>query len=139
MTKRSHLLVDYMTPLPYSIGLEQPLVLARQIMHKHRIRHLPVLHGAKLVGVISERDLALIETLRDVDPAKVQVEEAMTPDPYVATTSTPLADVVREMADNKYGCAVVMQANAVIGVFTTTDACRALADLLTGSVTLNGD
>lgn len=134
MTKRSHLLVDYMTPLPYSIGVDQPLTLARQVMHKHRIRHLPVLHGARLVGVLSERDLALIETLRDVDPAKVQVEEAMTADPYSATTSTPLASVVREMADNKYGCAVVMQDNAVIGVFTTTDACRALADLLTGSL-----
>lgn len=133
MTKRSHLLVDYMTPLPYSIGVDQPLTLARQIMHKHRIRHLPVLHGAKLVGVVSERDLALIETLRDVDPAKVQVEEAMTPDPYAATASTPLATVVREMADNKYGCAVIQQGSAVIGVFTTTDVCRVLADLLTGS------
>lgn len=133
MTKRSHLLVDYMTALPYSIGVDQPLTLARDMMRKHRIRHLPVLHGAKLVGVVSDRDIALIEALRDVDPAKVQVEEAMTPEPYAATASTPLATVVREMADNKYGCAVIQEGNAVIGVFTTTDVCRVLADLLTES------
>jgi acetoin utilization protein AcuB len=47
----------YMTSHPHTIGVDQPLSLAHKIMTEFRIRHLPVLDGGKLVGVISDRDL----------------------------------------------------------------------------------
>ena len=96
----------------------------------HHIRHLPVLHGGKLVGMLSDRDLHLIETLRDVDPEKVTVEEAMSPAVYSISPRAPLDDVVREMAHHKYGCAVIEDNGKLVGVFTTVDAMRAFADLL---------
>jgi acetoin utilization protein AcuB len=122
----------YMTTTPHSIGVEQPLAHAHKLMRELRIRHLPVLHGGKLVGVLSDRDLHLIETLQAVDPNVVTVEEAMTPRPYEVDPDAPLDEVVRTMAEHRYGCAIVTQNRKTVGVFTTTDACRALAELLHG-------
>jgi acetoin utilization protein AcuB len=120
----------YMTTGPHSVGQEQPLAQAHKLMRHHHIRHLPVLHGGKLVGVLSDRDLQLIESLRGVDPDKVLVEEAMSEVVYTVAPKAPLDEVVREMAHHKYGCAVVEDDGKVVGVFTSVDAMRAFADLL---------
>jgi acetoin utilization protein AcuB len=121
---------EYMTPGPHSVGQDQSLSQAHHLMRAHHIRHLPVLHGGRLVGVVSDRDLHLIETLRDVDPAQVSVQEAMSPIVYTVTPGASLNEVVRAMAQHKYGCAVVEDNGKVVGVFTTVDAMRAFADLL---------
>jgi acetoin utilization protein AcuB len=120
----------YMTSNPVTIGQEQTLDVAHRVMREHRVRHLPVLQGGKLVGVLSQRDLHLIETLNDVDPATTTVEDAMTMDVYVTAPSTPLAEVVSVMADHKYGSAVVVDRGKIVGMFTTIDALDALAHLL---------
>jgi acetoin utilization protein AcuB len=130
MSKAIPHIEKYMTPGPHSVGQEQPLAQAHKLMRDHHIRHLPVLHGGKLVGVLSDRDLHLIESLRDVDPEKVTVEEAMSEVVYTVAPKAPLDEVVREMAQHKYGCAVVQDNGKVVGVFTTVDAMRAFADLL---------
>lgn len=82
------------------------------------------------MGVVSDGDLHLIETLKDVDPEKVLVEEAMTQAPYCVGRDEPLANVATEMAKHKYGCALVVEGGHVVGIFTTVDACRALATCL---------
>lgn len=132
MTTKNPTVADYMTRSPHSIGFDQTLVQAHKLMREHDIRHLPVLRGGRLVGILSERDLAFVEALRDVNSAKVTVEEAMTPLPYTIAPDASLGAVAREMADHRYGSAVVMREGHVVGVFTTTDALRALADALGG-------
>jgi len=122
----------FMTRDPYTIGIDQPLSVAHRMMRAHRIRHLPVLAEGKLVGMVSERDLALIESMRGVDPDKVSVEEAMTPDPYLTTPERALGDVAREMAENRYGSAVVVKDGHVVGIFTTVDALQALLWVMDG-------
>jgi acetoin utilization protein AcuB len=131
MATESFIISNYMTPSPVTIGKEQPLAVAHQMMRQHRIRHLPVLEHGRLIGIVTERDLHLIETLRDVDPVSVKVEEAMTLEPYAISPETSLEWVASEMAGHKYGAAVVVDdRNRVLGVFTTVDALRALQDLL---------
>lgn len=120
----------FMTVDPHTIGQEQSLAVAHRMMQENRVRHLPVLEGGKLVGVVSQRDLHLIETLRDVDPATTTVEEAMTMDVYVTAPNTLLEEAARVMAEHKYGSAVVVDRGKVVGVFTTVDALSALAHLL---------
>ena len=132
MTKAMPTIRKYMTTSPHSIGRAQTLAVAHQVMRDHGFRHLPVLEGGKLVGVLTQRDLTLVEALRDVDPTKVTVEEAMTTDVYAVSPDAPLDEVASEMAEHKYGCTIVMQNAQVVGVFTTVDACRALHDLLHG-------
>lgn len=120
----------YMTTTPHSIGVDQPLSVAHSMMREHNIRHLPVLQGGKLLGMLTERDLRLVESLAGVDPAKVTVEEAMSTSVYSVNPETPLDEVVSTMGEHKYGSAVVMQNQKVVGIFTTVDVCRALAELL---------
>ena len=121
---------EYMTPRPHTIGHDQTLERAHEVMREHGIRHLPVLDGGKVVGLVSSRDLHLIETLRDVDPHTVFVEEAMAQDPYAVGPETPLAEVVATMAERQFGSAIVTDGRGAIGIFTTMDALRALAALL---------
>jgi acetoin utilization protein AcuB len=118
----------YMTPTPITIGRDQPLARALELMHEHHMRHLPVLDGGALVGIVTERDIRLVESA-GADPRDTLIEEAMTPEPYVVTAGTPLRDVAEAMVAHKYGCAVVMERGRVAGIFTTIDALRALLDL----------
>lgn len=130
MSKSIPMIQKYMTTTPHSIGADQTLAHAHAVMREHKIRHLPVLVGGKLVGMVTDRDLRFIETLRDVDPGKVPVEDAMVTDVYSVSPETPVDEVVREMALHKYGSAVVMQNQKVVGIFTTVDVCNAFAELL---------
>jgi len=131
MAKRMTTLRIYkhMTPSPHTIGRAQPLEVAQEMMLTHHIRHLPVLDGGALVGILSERDVRLVESIAGTDAKTTLVEEAMTPEPYMVAADAPLRDVVEEMIAHKYGCAVVMERGHVVGIFTTIDALRALRDL----------
>lgn len=117
----------FMTVAPVVVRSDQPLADAHRAMRERNIRHLPVVDAGALVGLVSQRDLYLVETLDGVDPAAVPVREAMTPDPYAVPPDAPLDEVAATMAARKYGSAVVVDRGSVIGLFTTTDALRALA------------
>ena len=119
----------YMTRSPHTIGQEQTLEVAHSVMREHEVRHLPVLEGGKLVGLVSQRDLHLVETLQDVDPATTTVDEAMTTDVYITGPDESLDEVATQMAEHKYGSAVIVERGKVVGMFTTVDALNALAQL----------
>jgi len=122
---------DYVTPLPQTIGVDQSIASATQRMWQLGVRHLPVLDGDTLVGIVTERDLAFVKSF-SVDPERSSVEEAMTPEPYVVGPEMPLSVVARNMAERKVGCACVVDGQKVVGILTTTDALGILADVLTG-------
>jgi acetoin utilization protein AcuB len=119
----------YMTPSPHTIAIDRTLADAHSLMRRYRIRHLPVLERGELVGIVSERDLHLVETLKDVNPAQVMVEEAMSQDVFVTEPGTSLARVARIMASRKLGCTVVVHQGHVLGIFSTVDALRALSEI----------
>jgi acetoin utilization protein AcuB len=121
---------EYMTPAPRTISPRQALTHARQIMLGHHIRHLPVLDGGRIVGLISERDLLLVESLPGVNPTDVRVEEAMVQEVFTVAPDEPIADVIETMIETKVGSAVLVDGQRVVGVFTTIDALRALRDRL---------
>jgi acetoin utilization protein AcuB len=98
-------------------------------MREGGIRHLPVLRGGKLVGVLTQRDLYFLETISGVDIEIDKVADAMTSDVYSVEPEESLREVARVMATRKYGCAVVMEDGRVLGIFTVTDAMRQLAEV----------
>ena len=116
----------WMTPCPQTIARDATIAEARAGMRQLDVRHLPVVDSGGLVGIVSERDLSFAE--RFADPRTTAVGDVMTKDPYVTFPYTPLSDVAHAMASLKYGAAIVIDRGSVVGVFTTTDALRALAE-----------
>lgn len=121
---------EFMTRGVQTVNAHEPLTAAHELMNAQGIRHLPVLDGGSLVGLVSQRDLHLIESLKDVDPKVVTIDEAMTQDVLMVRPGTPLIDVAREMKGRKAGSVVVMEGTKVSGIFTTHDAIIALEALL---------
>jgi len=122
-----------MTPFPYSVDLEAPVSEAEEIMRKHGVRHVPVQHEGELVGVVSDRDIALLvnRALAPLERRRIRVSQICVHDDlYVVDLSKPLDEVLIAMADRHIGSAMVMRKGKLAGIFTTTDACRVLARLL---------
>ncbi len=90
----------------------------------------PVLERGRVVGVVSPGDLHLIESLKDVDPSQIPVEDAMVLDPYTVTPGADLRSVAREMAARKLGAALVAKDGEILGIFTTMDALRVLSEIV---------
>src|SRR5688572_19392141 len=120
----------YMTTSPHTIEHDQPLAEAHRLMRAHAIRHLPVMKGEELVGLLSQRDLHFLETLEGVDPETVCVREAMTEKAYTVSPQTTVREVAAHMADHKLGSAVVIDGGRVVGIFTAVDGLRGLSLLL---------
>ena len=121
---------DVMTATPYTIGSEQKLSLAHKKMNEHQLRHLPVLRGGKLVGILTQRDLYFLQSMAGVDVYLDVIADAMTPDVYTTSPDATVKEVARHMAEHKYGCAVIVDRGEVIGIFTITDALSHLARVL---------
>lgn len=129
MKNKIPLIKDYMTWIPHTIGQDIPLSTAKTMMRDYRVRHLPVLSRGKLVGVISDRTLT--EGMLSKGGKNYIVEDIMIPDPYAVDWEKPLIEVLDDMANEKYECAIIEdKANRTIGIFTLIDACKALGNLL---------
>lgn len=130
--KKVNRIESHMTQYPTLAMEETTLNEALEYMEKSGIRHLPVLHKERVVGVVSERDLRQYAMISD--SMDILVADVMTKAPFCVYVGTPLSDVAHEMAKHKYGCAVVLdRADKVVGIFTTTDGMRVLSEILTNS------
>ena len=123
-------IADVMTTNPCCVQCDEPMREAHRLMRALRVRHLPVLEGDRLVGLVSERDLYLLETVRSVDAGKELVSEAMTENPFTVAPAASVREVVGEMREKRYGSAIVVDKGRVTGIFTRADALRALETLL---------
>lgn len=105
---------------------------AQDRMHANNIRHLLVTRNDHLVGIVSSRDVNFALSLPGVDPQKLTVFQAMTAAPFTCGPNALLSAVCQEMEAHRYGCAVIVDDGLVTGIFTTTDALRAVRALATG-------
>lgn len=119
-----------MTAFPHSIGHDQSLQVAKQLMHEYGVRHLPVKEGGRLVGILTDRDIHYALTDESKDENTIMAGDAYTPDPFTVQLDAPLHEVVDRMAKETIGCAIVLDDNKLAGIFTTVDACRVLAETL---------
>lgn len=120
----------YMTTQPHTIGHDQNIAKAKEMMSEFHIRHLPVLKGGKLFGLLSERDVNFALTFKDTDAKKTYVYEICADLPYSTHPEAKLDEVAAFMAEKKYGSALVVSNDKLVGIFTEIDAMTALADLL---------
>ncbi|HSB96191.1 MAG TPA: CBS domain-containing protein [Spongiibacteraceae bacterium] len=121
-----------MTPFPHHIDASASLTAASQMMEEHDIHHLPVFEHNDIIGVISARDLERARMpghpLRD--ETELRVADLCTGRPYFVDVSDPLDRVLDAMADKRIGSALVLKDGDLVGVFTSIDAYRLLANTL---------
>jgi CBS domain-containing protein len=114
---------------------------ALAIMGAQDVRHLLVVDGDRLVGVLSNRDYRkILEWTRPDGTIKnvhgVTVSRIMTPANRLVTVDpeAPLLDIARLIATRKIGCVpVVAESGRPVGILTQKDVMAALIELLEGA------
>ena len=121
-----------MTAFPYHVQADDPISEVERLMEEHRIRHIPVQDGGRVIWMISDRDLHHLvnPALPRRDRERIRARDILVPDPYVVEMSAALHDVVEEMARRQIGSAVVVRHGRLAGILSTTDVCRVLAEIL---------
>lgn len=121
---------DIMIKEVATLDVEDELSLANDIMRLGRIRHLPVVEGEKVVGIISERDLfrsSLAQALGygNKDTREVmktlRIKDVMVKQVTTITPDTDLRDAVALMVERKIGCLPVVEDHKLVGLITETD------------------
>lgn len=113
-----------MTPWPITVRPSEKLDRAKQLMEKHRVRHLPVtVRDNEIVGMLSERDLHLARHHRY--PESLRVIELMKEHPYCVPIDAYTYEALRLMADFKAeAIAVITGRRTLHGIFTRHDALK---------------
>ena len=116
---------ELMTRELVTLGEHEDLLRAGVLLQQRRIRHLPVVHGKKLVGLITHRDLLRVCANRKGSAQAVLAGDVMTRDVATVTPETPLRDVVPRMLAAKYGCLpVTLEDGSLVGILTEADLVR---------------
>jgi len=110
----------HMTRQPWSVQLDDSVAVARQMLAQREIHHLPVLDGKLLVGIVTERDLALAS-----NRVAATVEQVMTT-VHRVDKGMPLEEVLEMMYSSRNDAVVVTDGDRVEGIFTAMDAVRVL-------------
>ena len=132
----------WMTPSPLTIDDSASIVEAIHRLKEKNIRRLPVMHGGKIVGVVTEK------MLKDFTPSKATsldtwevhyllartpVTSAMNPKPHKVSPDDEIADVAKLMEDRKLNGVLVVDAKGdLVGILTTTNCLEALIGFATG-------
>ena len=138
--KRSAFVVaDLMSSGMLTLGRNDTLNIADDLMKQKRVRHLPVLDGdGELCGIVTQRDLfrgAVLRSLgygsraEEMMLASLAVKDAMTENPVTVTATTALADAAQLMLEHGVGCLPVLDDGRLVGILTEGDFVRlAIAD-----------
>ena len=130
---------NYMTPEPVTISEDESMGEALLLMRRHNIRHLPVVHGSILVGILTDRDLrrASPSLLSGIAEDRYQevldetsVARIMTREPFTVRLDTDLEEAVGVLVEKKLGSLPVVNGAELVGIFTEVDALRVLLEVL---------
>lgn len=122
---------ELMTPDPITLEVDDSFDLAEKFMEFAHIRHLPVVDGERLIGLVTHRDLlrASLRLLGDTPPKgtrerklSVLVSEIMRPEVAFVTPETDVRKAIETMIDHKYGCLPVCDRERRLrGIITEAD------------------
>jgi acetoin utilization protein AcuB len=130
---------NHMTPEPVTVSERDSMGEALLVMRRNQIRHLPVVNGNVLVGIVTDRDLrrASPSLLSGIAEEKYQevidstpVARIMTRDPFTVRLDTDLVDAVQVLVDKKISSLPVVNGAELVGILTEVDALRVLLEIL---------
>lgn len=120
-----------MTNAPYQIDENTLSSEAYDKMRLWGVRHLPVVRGGNLLGVVTERDVQITILAGEISGYRPKMGDLCTKEPYVVNADAEVAEVVHHMAENKLDYALIADSKgAITGIFTSVDACRLLYRML---------
>lgn len=128
---------DLMTRDPKTCGPDASLGNAIAIMREENCGIVPVTEGngdARVVGVVTDRDVALILGERDARPSEIRVGEAMSTNVVTVRPDEELSDVTRKMEDAQVRRVLVCDNGRLLGVVATADLAREAKTKDTGRV-----
>lgn len=113
-----------------TVDKQASLRRARRILDQHRIRHLLVVEGKRLVGIVTDRDLRqaapsskspLTISERQEFMDELKVLEVMSRKLITASSTTTIREAAKVMVSEKIGCLPVVDGNQLVGIVTQAD------------------
>jgi CBS domain-containing protein len=138
---------DIMQEKIVTISAGDTLSTVEDIMTLGHLRHIPVVHQGRLVGVVSERDLlrASLSSLTGFGMAErraflqvVEINRVMSTPPIVIAPDATVEQAARSLADHKIGCLPVVEDETLVGLVTETDVLRYFANTVTPAFPADG-
>jgi acetoin utilization protein AcuB len=116
---------------PISVSGDATLERAYAVMRERDIRHLPVVEGGRLVGVVTDRDLRLATSslAEQPLPPAARVREVMAHPVHTTHPGDPVEVAARTMRELKIGCLPVQDGEELVGIVTGVDILDALLTL----------
>ena len=133
------LVKNRMSTDPVSVAPEDSLATAARLTREHHVRHLPVVRGGELVGIVSDRDIrsAMPSPLEVADPTRAgvlertPVEKIMTREVLTAGPLDSVEDAAKQLCRRRIGALPVVDAHGrLLGMITETDVLTAFAEVL---------
>lgn len=122
---------ELMTREVVTLEEDDDISFADTFLRLGRIRHLPVVRGAKLVGLITSRDVLRAVQSRTDRGKGVLAKDVMTTQVATARPETPLPEAAALMLRHKFGCLPVLgRGDVLVGIITEADFVKYLVDLL---------
>lgn len=122
-----------------TINPEDKVSYAFELMKSNQIRHLPVVEGKKLVGIVTDRDIRQIfvpkqslysKKIVKYQMADLQVREIMTPKPITVTPQTSIEDATLLIIKYKIGGLPVVEGEELVGIITDTDVLNVFVEIM---------
>jgi acetoin utilization protein AcuB len=130
---------DFMTTEVTSLQETDSLLDARMVFIRSNFRHLPVLRGKQLVGVVTEHDVKQFapSLMSGVSPEEYNqvlettpISQAMTRDPITARPGQSVFEAATTLYTRRLGCLPVVENGELVGIVTTTDMLRLLVRMI---------
>jgi|SRR5690554_2039190 len=126
-----------MTENVVKLNINDSLSKAEQLFKKHHIRHIPVVNGSEVVGILSYTDLlkvAIVDYAEDDSEIVTttynlfSLEQVMTKDVVTVVSYTSVREVAQIFLDNDFRALPVLYEDNLVGIVTTTDIIKYLLD-----------
>ncbi len=129
---------DWMTKKVYSIKPNEPIADAAKIMNDHGIKHVPVVKGKSVVGIISDRDIKeyVPSSATSLDIYELhyllqntKVKAIMKSKIQTTTPDTPIEEASMQLLDKCIGCLPVLDGKKLVGMISDQDIFKAMVDI----------
>ena len=128
MLRTVHNLLEAKPPGLYTVEAEDPVRTAIQLMADHHVGALPVMRGAELVGILSERDYARKVVLMGRNSLETQVWQIMSTPVVTVGPAHTVEQCMRLMTDRRIRHLPVVQDGALTGMVSIGDCVHALLE-----------